>query len=616
MIFCTAQKNNLPYADIFYLQSKGISKMTNSNNVDQPQDVTSSNPNKKLDTLVHAEIAKITGSLSPTSTMLAFQDWFAHLLGSPGKQMELAQLATIYAEQLANYASQLLLHKDGEQTQITPPIPVDRRFSAPEWQTFPYNLMQQSFLLSQQWWNLATTDIAAVSNHHANVVNFWMRQFLELFSPGNQFFTNPQILAQTLEENGANLLRGMQKLYADVNAILIGEEAEPDPNFQVGKHVAVTKGKVILRNQVMELIQYTPTTTKVHPEPILLVPAWIMKYYILDLSPHNSLVKYLLDQGHTVFCISWKNPDENDRNLAMEDYLQNGFFAALDAVNAVVPKQKVHAAGYCLGGTLLAIAASSMARDEDNRLATISFFAAQTDFTEPGEIGLFIDESQINLLEAQMERTGYLKASQMAGAFQMLRSYDLLWSRLINEYLLGKISNKFDIMAWNADATRMPAKMHAHYLRSLFLNNDLSEGRYKVGDKAISLANLNIPIFMVGTVTDHVAPWKSVYKLHYLTAAEITFVLTTGGHNVGIVNPPSPTSKRKYQLLTRKAGGVYISPDEWQKIAKEHQGSWWSAWQAWVSSKSGTLSEQIPTIGAGKYQPITDAPGEYVLVRA
>jgi len=601
-----------------------MTDLKNANQQDIKKDVTANesvqikpnkNPNKQLDTLVHAEIAKATGSLSPTSTMLAFQDWFAHLLGSPGKQLELTQIATEYTQQLANYAAQLLTNKEDDQANVAPLV-MDRRFSAPEWQMFPYNLLQQSFLLGQKWWDIATTDVAGVSKHHANVVNFWARQFLELFSPGNQFFTNPQVLAQTLEENGANLVRGMQKLYADVNAILVGEEAEPDPNFKVGEHVAVTRGKVILRNKVMELIQYTPTTTEVHPEPVLLVPAWIMKYYILDLSPHNSLVKYLLDQGHTVFCISWKNPDENDRNLAMEDYLQDGFFAALNAVNDVVPKQKVHAAGYCLGGTLLAIAASAMARDNDNRLASLSFFAAQTDFTEPGEIGLFIDESQINLLEAQMERTGYLKASQMAGAFQMLRSYDLLWSRLINEYLLGKASNKFDIMAWNADATRMPAKMHAHYLRSLFLNNDLSEGRYKVDGKAISLANLNVPIFMVGTVTDHVAPWKSVYKLHYLTAAEITFALTTGGHNVGIVNPPSPTSKRKYQLLTRKAGGAYIAPDEWQKLAKEHQGSWWSAWQVWVSSKSGAKSAQVPTLGTNKYKPLMDAPGEYILVRA
>jgi len=592
-------------------------KMTEQNNSTSGQSKQEQNPNKALDALVHAEIAKLTGSISPTSTLLAFQDWLAHLVGSPGKQIELAQTAGEYAQQLANYTGELLsAQTDEERAVITPPAAIDRRFSAPEWQQFPYNLLQQSFLLGQKWWDAATTDVAGVSEHHANVVSFWARQYLEFFSPSNQFATNPQVLAKTAEESGANLLRGMQKFYADMSDVLKGEQAEPDPNFEVGKQVAASAGKVILRTKVMELIQYTPTTKNVRPEPILLVPAWIMKYYILDLSPHNSLVKFLLDEGYTVFCMSWKNPDENDRDLAMSDYIESGFMAALDAVNAIVPEQKVHAAGYCLGGTLLAIAAAAMARDGDNRLASLSFFAAQTDFTEPGEIGLFIDESQINLLEAQMQRTGYLKASQMAGAFQMLRSYDLMWSRLINDYLLGKTNSTFDIMAWNSDATRMPAKMHSHYLRSLFLNNDLSEGRYQVGGKSISLSNLNVPIFMVGTVTDHVAPWKSVYKLHYLTAAEITFALTTGGHNVGIVNPPSPTSKRKYQLLTRKAGDAYISADEWQKIAPMYAGSWWTAWHEFLANRSGAQDAKLPAVGAAGYPVITDAPGEYVLVRS
>jgi len=572
---------------------------------------------QKLDELVHAEIAKATNAISPASNLLAWQDWTAHLASSPGKQLELAQLAADYAQKLTNYANELLhAETDEARAAIAPPVPADRRFKAPEWQMFPFNLLQQSFLLSQQWWDVATHNIKGVDQHHANLVNFWARQCLELFSPSNQFLTNPEVLAQTIEECGANLLRGAQKLIQDMNASLIGEEAELDANFAVGTKVAATPGKVILRNQVMELIQYTPTTKQVHAEPILLVPAWIMKYYILDLSPHNSLVKFLLDQGYSVFCISWKNPDAGDRDLGMTDYLQLGFHAALNAVNAVVPKQKVHAAGYCLGGTLLAIAAAAMARDKDNRLASLSFFAAQTDFSEPGEIGLFIDESQLTLLEAQMERTGYLKASQMAGAFQMLRSYDLLWSRLIHDYLLGKSSSSFDIMAWNADATRMPARMHSHYLRYLFLKNDLSEGRYLVNGKKIALSNIKLPTFMVGTLTDHVAPWHSVHKLHYLSPAEITFALTSGGHNVGIVNPPSPTSKRKYQLLTRPKDGAYIAPDEWQTLAKSHQGSWWNAWFEWLGSKSSPNLVDPPAIGTKDYQPITDAPGEYVLVRA
>ena len=336
-----------------------------------------------------------------------------------------------------------------------------------------------------------------------------------------------------------------------------------------------------------------------------------MKYYILDLSPHNSLIKYLVDQGHTVFCISWKNPTPEDRDLGMDDYLERGFGAALDAVGAIVPRQKVHATGYCLGGTLLAIAAAATARDGDDRLASVTLLAAQTDFSEPGELGLFIDESQVTLLEAQMHEQGVLAANQMAGAFQMLRSYDLLWSRMVNEYLLGERAPVFDLIAWNADATRMPARMHTEYLRRLFLNDDLSEGRYPVRGKPVFLGDIKLPVFMVGTVTDHVAPWRSVHKLHYLSPAEITFVLTSGGHNAGIVSPPNHP-RRHYQMLVRPEGGGYVPPDEWLDLAPDTQGSWWLAWAEWLDARSGEPVEP-PRIGAGAYPPVADAPGQYVL---
>ena len=379
----------------------------------------------------------------------------------------------------------------------------------------------------------------------------------------------------------------------------------------VGRDVGITPGKVVLKNRVMELIQYTPTTKTVHPEPILIVPSWIMKYYILDLSPHNSLIKYLVDQGHTVFCISWINPGAEDRDLGMDDYLDQGFHAALNAINTIVPQAKVHAAGYCLGGTLLAIAAAAMARDGDERLASMTMFAAQTDFTEPGELALFIDNSQISLLEAEMAETGYLTGAQMAGAFQMLRSYDLLWSRLVNEYLLGERAPMNDLMAWNADATRMPAKMHSQYLRRLFLNDDLSEGRYPVGGKPVTLGDITLPTFMVGTVTDHVAPWRSVFKLQQLSPAENTFVLTSGGHNAGIVSPPG-NPRRHYQMLTRPAGGNYTPPDAWLTVAPQSPDSWWPAWLAWLQARSGTPVKP-PRAGAAAYPPVGDAPGSYVL---
>ena len=318
-----------------------------------------------------------------------------------------------------------------------------------------------------------------------------------------------------------------------------------------------------------------------------------------------------MDQGHTVFCISWINPGADDRDLGMDDYLDQGFHAALNAVNTIVPHTKVHSAGYCLGGTLLAIAAAAMARDGDERLASMTLFAAQTDFTEPGELSLFIDDSQISLLEAQMAQTGYLTSAQMAGAFQMLRSYDLLWSRLVNEYLLGDRAPMNDLMAWNADATRMPAKMHSQYLRRLFLNDDLSEGRYPVGGKPVTLGDITLPTFMVGTVTDHVAPWRSVFKLQQLSPAENTFVLTSGGHNAGIVSPPG-NPRRHFQMLTRPAGGNYLPPDAWLAAATDTPDSWWPAWLAWLKARSGTPVKP-PRAGATAYPPVGDAPGTYVL---
>ena len=533
-----------------------------------------------------------------------------HLATAPGKQIALAQLAATQAQALGQYMRERLQAVPGHEQNLVEPPAQDRRFADPAWRKWPFCLWQQSFLLTQQWWDAATHGVRGVDPHHENMVAFWARQYLDVFSPGNQLPTNPLVLHRTAEELGANLVRGAQHLAEDLRQAAAGTAQET--GFTVGRDVAVTPGQVVLRNRVMELIQYAPATATVHPEPVLIVPAWIMKYYILDLSPQNSLVKYLVDQGHTVFCISWKNPGEAERDLGMDDYLRDGFHAALDAVNAIVPKRKVHATGYCLGGTLLAIAAAAMARDGDTRLASTSYFAAQTDFSEPGELALFIDESQVSMLEAQMAKTGYLKASQMAGAFQMLRSYDLLWSRLVNDYLLGERSGFNDLMAWNADATRMPATMHSQYLRRLFLNDDLSEGRYPVGGRPVSLGSLTLPTFMVGTATDHVAPWRSVHKLHFLSPAEITFVLTSGGHNAGIVNPPVPTSKRHYQGLTREAGGTYLAPDDWLAAAPTVQGSWWPAWQQWLAAHSGEPVKP-PRLGSSAYPAIADAPGSYVL---
>ncbi|MGO3741052.1 PHA/PHB synthase family protein [Kerstersia sp.] len=562
----------------------------------------------QLDQSSYAALARMTGGLSPASMLLAAYDWGLHLAMSPGKQLSLGVLA---ARQYSDLLCTLPQMTGACEIQS---IPQDRRFSADAWQQWPYSFWQKLFLAQQQWWQEATTGIRGVSKHHENVIAFAARQWLDVFSPGNQWLTNPVVQQQTREQGGANLYRGMMHLLDDIARLRSDEAPEGAENYIPGKQVAATPGKVVLRNQLMELIQYSPATPKVYAEPVLIVPAWIMKYYILDLSPDNSLIKYLVDQGHTVFCVSWKNPGTAERDLGMDDYLQSGVFAALTAVNAIVPQQRVHAVGYCLGGTLLAIAAAAMARDQDERLASLTLFAAQTDFSEPGELSLFIDESQVNMLEAQMRETGYLKGSQMAGAFQMLRSYDLLWSKMVNDYLLGDRRGLNDLMAWNADATRMPARMHSEYLRRLFLDNDLAHGRYPVGKRPVAVSDISLPIFAVGTMTDHVAPWKSVYKLHHLTTTEITFVLTSGGHNAGIVSPPGHP-RRHYQIATHAHDAPYQSPEDWQASAPRQESSWWPAWEQWLAQHSAQTQVKPPAMGAAKagYRPLEAAPGQYVL---
>jgi polyhydroxyalkanoate synthase len=377
--------------------------------------------------------------------------------------------------------------------------------------------------------------------------------------------------------------------------------------------VAVTPGEVIFRNELIELIQYAPQTAAVRPEPVLIVPAWIMKYYILDLSPENSLVRYLVGQGFTVFCISWRNPGREQRDVSFDDYRRMGVMAALDAVQAVAGSARTHAVGYCLGGTLLSVAAAAMARDGDERLASLSLFAAQVDFDEPGELGLFIDESQVSLIEDVMWSEGYLDQRRMAGAFRMLRSQDLVWSRMVQSYLLGDKPEASDLMAWNADATRMPYRMHSDYLRQLFLDNDLSQGRFRVEGHPVHLEDIRVPVFAVGTETDHVAPWRSVFKLVHLFDTDVDFVLTNGGHNAGIVSEPGH-AHRAYRLLQHRDGQTHPDPETWAKAAAKIEGSWWPEWTGWLAARSGESTPPPPMGNAGAgYAPLCAAPGRYVL---
>lgn len=569
-----------------------------------------------LDPAVHALWAKLNGSVAPESIRLAWIDWLSHLAISPGKRIDLALLALKHAAALADYQQRYLqAGPSAAAFGVAAPAP-DRRFGAPAWQQWPFNLMQQAFVLNERWWAAATDGVWGVEPHHAQVVGFMTRQWLDMLSPANQAASNPLVLRRTFDEHGANLLRGAAGLAAELRAGAgAGAATGPAaaPAVVVGRDVAVTPGTVVLRNRLIELIQYAPGTPRTHPQPILIVPAWIMKYYILDLSPHNSLIAYLVGQGHTVFCISWKNPGVDERELGMDDYVAQGVMAALAQIGRIVPEQRVHLTGYCLGGTLAAIAAAAMARDGDGRLASLSLFAAQTDFSEPGELGLFIDEGQVSLLEAQMADTGVLSAQQMAAAFVMLHSYDLLWSRMVKQVLLGDSAPRSDLMAWNADATRMPARMHGEYLRRLFLHNDLSAGRYPVGGRPVALNDLALPLFCVGTEADHIAPWRSVYKLHHLCGAELTFVLTSGGHNAGIVSEPGHAG-RHYQMRTRGVGAAYAAPEAWLAEAPRHDGSWWPAWQAWLARRSGPLGAP-PEMGAAGEAPICAAPGNYVLER-
>ena len=563
-----------------------------------------------LDRTFKAGLARLTAGITPAGLASTYFEWLAHLMLSPGKQLELLEKLVRKQVRLLRYSSQAPFNAD--PACCIEPLPQDQRFTDDAWKQWPYNLIHQAFLLNQQWWHNATTDIDGLSPGREQIVSFVTRQLLDRYSPSINPWLNPEIAQATLASGGMNLIQGWQNFVEDWERAISGKPPVGTEAFQVGRNLAVTPGQVVYRNHLIELIQYSPSTTQVYAEPILIVPAWIMKYYILDLSPENSLVKYLVDQGHTVFMISWRNPDSEDRNLGMEDYRRLGPMAALDAISAIVPERKVHAVGYCLGGTLLSIAAAAMARDGDQRLASLTTFATQVDFTEAGELTLFIGESEVSYLENMMWEQGYLDGYQMAGAFQLLRSNDLIWSRLVHDYMLGQRQPMNDLMAWNADLTRMPYRMHSEYLRRLFLNNDLANGRYRIDGRPVVINDIRAPIFAVGTVKDHVAPWKSVYKIHLLADAdEVTFVLTSGGHNAGIVSEPGHP-RRRFQMRTHREGETYIDPDTWQQTTPTQQGSWWPAWQAWLSARSSGKTAP-PTLGNKDYPPLGAAPGSYVL---
>jgi polyhydroxyalkanoate synthase len=389
------------------------------------------------DRSLNAAAARLTAGVSPAALAEAYLDWTTHLAFAPGKRLQLVDKAARKAVRFMTYAQRCML-QGGTADCCIEPLPQDRRFVGEDWQKWPYNFIHQSFLLTQQWWHNATTGVRGVTRQHEAVVEFATRQLLDMVSPSNFLLTNPELVQHTLRKGGANFASGFQNLVEDWERAVSGRKPVGTESFEVGGNVAVTPGKVVYRNRLIELIQYEPATDNVRPEPVLIVPAWIMKYYILDLSPQNSLVKYLTEQGFTVFMVSWRNPTAEDRDLGMEDYRTLGVMAAFDAASAIVPNQKIHAVGYCLGGTLLAIAAAAMARDGDDRVQSLTLLAAQIDFTEAGELMLFINESQLAFLEDMMWEQGFLDTRQMAGTFQMLRSNDLVWSYMVRNYLMGE----------------------------------------------------------------------------------------------------------------------------------------------------------------------------------
>ncbi len=565
-----------------------------------------------LDHATSAMLARVTGGLSPSAMSAMWADWAVHLASSPGKQGKLWEKALRKNSRFRQYALQCAM-SGGKASNCIEPLAQDRRFHHEAWQQPPYNLLHQGFLLTQQWWYNATTGVRGVTKAHERAAEFTARQILDVFSPSNCPLTNPEVLTKTRDELGQNLVRGAQNFWEDWERAIAAKPPAGVEAYKVGETLATTPGKVVYRNRLMELIQYAPTTEQVRPEPILITPAWIMKYYILDLSPENSLVRYLTGQGFTVFMISWKNPGPEDRELGMADYRRLGPIAALDVVEKITGSRKVHAVGYCLGGTLLSIAAAAMARDGDDRLASVTYLATQSDFTEAGELMIFINESQVTFLEDMMWEQGFLDAKQMAGAFQLLRSNDLIWSRMLRTYLLGERDQINDLMAWNADSTRMPFRMHSEYLRKLFLDNELSMDQYEVDGRPVALSDIRAPIFAVGTETDHVAPWRSAYKVHMQTDTDVTFVLTKGGHNAGVVSEPGHP-RRHFRVHTSRHGDGYLPPDDWVAKADLKQGSWWPEWVAWLSERSGKPVAPPPLGTPGNGEALPDAPGSYVMM--
>lgn len=551
-------------------------------------------------------------AFDPLNLGAAFFEMTTRMMADPAKLVE-AQMAlwTDYVTLWQQTAQRMM---GGEAEPVIAPEKGDRRFRDSAWNEHSvFNFIKQSYLLQARWIQSTVKDVEGLDDKTAKKVDFYTRQFVDAMAPSNFVMTNPEVLRTTLETGGENLIDGLQNMLDDLErgqGNLSIRMTDLDA-FKLGQNIAVTPGKVVYQNDLMQLIQYAPTTDEVARRPLLIIPPWINKYYILDLRPDNSFIRWAVDQGLTVFVISWVNPDEALAARSFEDYMDLGPLAALDAIERATGEKEANVIGYCLGGTLLASTLAYMKASNDTRIKSATYFTTMVDFADAGELSVFIDEEQLAALEAKMNERGYLEGSEMATTFNMLRANDLIWSFVVNNYLLGKDPFPFDLLYWNSDSTRMPAAMHSFYLRSMYQENKLVEpGGITLKGVPIDLTTVETPTFILSTREDHIAPWTSTYAATQLYKGPVRFCLSASGHIAGVVNPPS-AEKYCYWTNTKTPS----DPEAWLRGAKKHDGSWWPEWQRWVARHGGG---KVParTPGDGKLKPMEDAPGSYVAVRA
>ena len=553
-----------------------------------------------------------SGPLDPLNVSGAFLS-LANAMGKDRETVMDAQVQ-LWKDWMGLWESTARRILGGEATAVVTPAPGDRRFRDTEWQRNEvFDFIKQSYLLTANSLQQTVANLHGIPDHERKRIEFYTKQFADAFAPTNFPLTNPEVMRETLKTNGDNLVKGLDNLLADIERgkgeLSIRQSAD---GFVLGENIATAPGKVVFRNELIELLQFEPATDEVYKRPLLIFPPWINKYYILDLRPENSFIRWLVGQGYTVFVVSWVNPDKSQAEFGFENYMRDGIFAALDAVKDATAEDDPNCVGYCIGGTLLAATLAYMAAKNDKRINSATFWAAQTDFSEAGDLSVFVDEAQLEALEEQMKASGgVLRGSKMATAFNMLRANDLIWSFVVNNYMLGKQPMPFDLLYWNSDSTRMPEKLHLSYLRQCYRDNALALGKMMLGGVKLDLSKVTQPVYLQSAREDHIAPANSVFKGSHLFGGPVRFIIAGSGHIAGVINPPAA---KKYHYWTSEAKNPETVED-WRKSSTEHPGSWWPDWDKWLAKLSG---EKIPARkpGDGKLKVLGDAPGTYVKVKA